>query len=130
MKTLLLNPEKQAALEERVNAEVERQVAVMVERLDLKLEQTMTAMIEKRIEKVLAPRFERLNGMIETNIDQTFHRRFRQTFKRMVHRLDWRIRDTHERLTAARNWVKRLEQFALENPLPEAVADEDLTSQH
>ena len=116
MSTLSLNPEKQAALDQRVQAEVERQVAGMIERIEAKLDAQAQAMIEKRIADIIEPKLERLNGMIDHQIDMKFHSWFWTTFGRNFARLNWRIKDTHDRLTTLREWVNSLESVCVGEP--------------
>jgi hypothetical protein len=85
---LPLNPERQAALDAKVNTEVERQVAAMIERMESSIEKRIDAAVEKRIDALLQPKLEKLNGSIDDRIEKKFHSWFWQTFKRHFARLN------------------------------------------
>jgi hypothetical protein len=108
MATLSLSPAKQQQIEDKVQAEIERRVAEMVEWLEGKIEHTVMTTVQKRIEMRRSPlKLAKLNGMVEQKISEKFHRTFWKQFSDAFARLHWRIRDTHDRLTLVRDWVKR-----------------------
>jgi uncharacterized coiled-coil protein SlyX len=111
MKTLSLNPEKQAALDQRVQAEVERQVAAMIERIEAKVEERANERLDAKLKKIE----QRIAGCSE-QVDNLNQRTIKE--HDTMNRLGRRIRALHHRLSAMFGWYN-----SMQPEVPESARD-------
>jgi uncharacterized coiled-coil protein SlyX len=108
---LSLNPEKLAALDAKVNAKVERQVAALIERIEAKIEECANERLDAKLKKIE----QRIAGCSEQadNLNQ-------RTIKEhdTMNRLGRRIRALHYRLSAMFDWYN-----SMQPEVPESARD-------
>jgi DNA repair ATPase RecN len=101
MKMLSLNPEKQAALDAKVNAEIEKQITAMVERLEAKIEQRIGERLDAKLKQI----DEKIEGCA-INIDSQNHRIMHEHAR--MNRVARRVRAMHYRLTKLFDWYNAI----------------------